>query len=90
MHAGFVLTDSGGLQDETTWLDVPCFTLRANTERPITLESGTNTLVGDALGDLRSMVQDALAGRRKRAKAIEGWDGHAAERIAAELSRRWR
>jgi len=86
-RAAAVVTDSGGMQEETTALGVPCFTLRDSTERPITIEQGTNTLLG---GDLRALVRGvraALAGRGKRGRVPELWDGHAAERIAAILLR---
>jgi UDP-N-acetylglucosamine 2-epimerase (non-hydrolysing) len=76
-----VLTDSGGIQEETTVFGVPCLTLRENTERPVTIEIGTNTLVGL---DEERIVAEALNiadGRGKRGRIPEGWDGHAAERI---------
>jgi UDP-N-acetylglucosamine 2-epimerase (non-hydrolysing) len=83
--AALVLTDSGGLQEETTALGVPCLTLRENTERPITVEQGTNTMVGRDRQAILSGVDDILAGRGKRGRVPEYWDGHAAERIAADL-----
>lgn len=83
--ASLVLTDSGGLQEETTALGVPCLTLRANTERPITIEQGTNTLVGTDRMAILSAVDDVLAGRGKRGRVPEFWDGQAAQRIAADL-----
>lgn len=84
--ARLVLTDSGGVQEETTSLGVPCLTMRPNTERPITIEQGTNTLVPrDATVVLR-LIDDILASGGKRGRAPELWDGHAAERIAAHLS----
>ena len=83
--ATLVLTDSGGLQEETTALGVPCLTMRENTERPITVEQGTNTLVGRDVDAIRQGVADILAGRGKRGRVPEFWDGHAAERIAADL-----
>lgn len=84
--ATLVLTDSGGLQEETTALGVPCLTLRENTERPITIVEGTNTICGT---DARRIVDDAfdvLATGGKRGRSPELWDGHAAERIAAHLA----
>lgn len=85
--ATLVLTDSGGLQEETTALGVPCLTLRENTERPITVEQGTNTLVGRDVNAIRQGVAEILAGRGKRGRVPEFWDGRAAERIAADLHR---
>jgi len=83
--ATVVLTDSGGLQEETTALGVPCLTLRENTERPITVEQGTNTLVGRDAQAIRDGVAAILSGNGKRGRVPELWDGHAAERIAADL-----
>lgn len=83
--AAMVLTDSGGLQEETTALGVPCLTLRENTERPITVEQGTNLLVGRNRAAILGAVQEILAGRGKRGRLPEFWDGRAAERIAADL-----
>lgn len=84
-HAGVVITDSGGIQEETTFLGVPCLTVRENTERPITIELGTNVLVGRDLNRLRSEVQRIEAGQQKKGSIPPLWDGHAAERIAAVL-----
>ena len=83
--ATLVLTDSGGLQEETTALGVPCLTLRENTERPITVEQGTNTMVGIDPQAILAGVAEILAGRGKRGRVPEYWDGHTAERIAADL-----
>ena len=83
--ATVVLTDSGGLQEETTALGVPCLTLRDTTERPITVEQGTNTLVGRDRNAILDAVNGILAGQGKRGCIPELWDGHAAERIAADL-----
>lgn len=84
-NARLVLTDSGGLQEETTALGIPCLTLRYNTERPITVKEGTNTLVGRDRDAILGAVHDILADRGKRGRVPELWDGHAAERIAADL-----
>ena len=83
--ATLVLTDSGGLQEETTALGVPCLTLRENTERPITVVQGTNSLVGRDRATILGAVDDILAGRGKRGRIPELWDGHAAQRITADL-----
>ncbi len=85
--ATLVLTDSGGLQEETTALGVPCLTLRENTERPITADQGSNTLVGRDGQAIRTAVADILRGAGKRGRMPELWDGQAAHRIAADL---WR
>ena len=85
--ATLVLTDSGGLQEETTALGVPCLTLRENTERPITVDEGTNTMVGRDRDAILRGVDDILAGRGKRGRVPELWDGRAAQRIADDLSR---
>jgi len=77
--AVLVITDSGGLQEETTALGIPCLTLRENTERPVTVVEGTNRLV-QAEG-LAKEVTEVLEGRGKRGKVPELWDGRAAERI---------
>jgi len=84
--ATLVLTDSGGLQEETTALGVPCLTLRDNTERPITVEQGTNTMVGANRALILKEVAEILQGRGKRGRIPELWDGQAAKRIAADLS----
>ena len=82
-----VLTDSGGLQEETTALGVPCLTMRENTERPITVDEGTNTMVGRNVQAIRDGVSEILAGRGKQGRVPENWDGRAAQRIAADLYR---
>jgi UDP-N-acetylglucosamine 2-epimerase (non-hydrolysing) len=80
--AGAVLTDSGGIQEETTYLGIPCFTLRANTERPITISAGTNTLLGLDPAAIAG-IPAALAARSDQpSQPPPLWDGHAAERIA--------
>jgi len=84
-RATLVLTDSGGIQEETTYLGVPCLTLRENTERPVTVTLGTNTLVGADVSRLRAELRKILDGKGKKGKIPPLWDGHAAERIAAVL-----
>jgi len=86
-QAKLVLTDSGGIQEETTALGVPCVTLRENTERPITAEQGTNTIVGRDPAKIRACVADILQNGGKAGRIPEYWDGHAAERIAADIAR---
>ena len=86
-HAAVVITDSGGIQEETTYLGTPCLTLRENTERPITIASGTNVLIGHDWRMLREEFAKALNGHRKRNGPIPLWDGHASDRIAEILSR---
>ncbi len=84
--ARLVLTDSGGVQEETTALGVPCLTMRPNTERPITVEHGTNTLVPRDPAVVLRLVDEILATGGKRGRTPELWDGHAADRIAAHLA----
>lgn len=80
--ARLVLTDSGGLQEETTILGVPCVTIRENTERPITITEGTNRLAGVTPAGVRAAIADALAAGAAGARRPELWDGKAADRIA--------
>jgi len=84
-EARLVLTDSGGLQEETTALGVPCITLRENTERPITATQGTNTIVGTDVRKIKACFDDVLATGGKAGRVPALWDGRAAERIAAQL-----
>lgn len=88
-RALLVLTDSGGIQEETSFLQIPCLTLRSNTERPVTVTHGTNTLVGGDLAKAYALTQQILGGRCKRGMPIPLWDGRAAERIAAQLASAW-
>lgn len=83
--AAAVLTDSGGIQEETTWLGVPCFTLRDNTERPVTVRAGTNTLLGldpGRIAEIPGLLGSAMATPQRP----DFWDGHAAERIVQVLA----
>jgi UDP-N-acetylglucosamine 2-epimerase (non-hydrolysing) len=86
--ARLVLTDSGGVQEETTALGIPCVTLRENTERPITVEQGTNTVVGRNPAHILAAVEDILRTGGKAGRVPELWDGRAAQRITAGL-REW-
>jgi UDP-N-acetylglucosamine 2-epimerase (non-hydrolysing) len=75
------MTDSGGIQEETTILGVPCLTIRQNTERPVTIEKGTNILVGNDRGRILEESFKILNGKGKKGKIPYLWDGKAAERI---------
>ena len=86
-QAKVIVTDSGGLQEESTALGIPCLTMRPNTERPITVDEGTSTLVGSDPEALRSCLQAVLEGVYKQGSCPALWDGCAAERIAAVLTR---
>ncbi len=85
-QAKVIVTDSGGLQEESTALGIPCLTARPNTERPSTVEQGTSTLVGNDPQKLRGSLQAVLAGTYKQGRCPALWDGHAAERIARVLA----
>lgn len=85
-RAAVVITDSGGIQEETTYLKVPCLTLRHNTERPVTTELGTNILVGDDTAALQKEMSKILAGNAKSGTIPPLWDGRASERIADVLA----
>jgi UDP-N-acetylglucosamine 2-epimerase (non-hydrolysing) len=85
--AKLVLTDSGGIQEETSWLSIPCLTVRENTERPSTISHGTNALIGlDFAAGLRC-VDEILGGTWRKSRAIPGWDGKASFRVVGELVR---
>ena len=89
LSAKVVLTGSGGMQEETSYLGIPCLTLRSNTERPITITHGTNTLVGDDLGRAYQEFSNILTGARRQSFPITGWDGHAPERFATIIYTNW-
>ena len=84
-HAAIILTDSGGLQEESTALGIPCLTLRENTERPVTVTDGTNRVVGTRTADIVEGFTGAIKGGVAR-RVPELWDGHAAERIASVVT----
>lgn len=86
--ARLVITDSGGVQEETTYLGVPCLTVRPNTERPVTVTHGTNTLVGTDPAQLLRVAQEHLSVGKPRAEPPLLWDGHAADRIADAFARK--
>lgn len=86
-RARLVATDSGGIQEETTALGLPCLTLRGGTERPITVEEGTNTVVGLDVALISECVDAILAGRGKRGRVPAAWDGRASERVADAVER---
>ncbi|MEO6288154.1 MAG: UDP-N-acetylglucosamine 2-epimerase (non-hydrolyzing) [Dyadobacter sp.] len=89
-NASLVVTDSGGIQEETTYLNVPCITLRENTERPVTVKEGTNYLLKNADEESVALVTaEIFAGNCKIGQIPEGWDGKAAERIVAILREKY-
>ncbi|MHC4887167.1 MAG: UDP-N-acetylglucosamine 2-epimerase, partial [Planctomycetota bacterium] len=88
MDAKVVLSDSGGLQEETTALGVPCLTMRENTERPVTLHEGTSDLVGNDPEKIRTHFRLVMEGKGKAGRIPNQWDGKAAERIV-EILDRW-
>jgi UDP-N-acetylglucosamine 2-epimerase (non-hydrolysing) len=88
-RARMVFTDSGGIQEESTALGVPCLTFRDNTERPITITEGTNRLVGRSPERVAAAIEDVLASNGAHARVPELWDGHAAERILDVLEDRF-
>lgn len=85
--ARLIVTDSGGVQEETTYLEIPCLTLRTTTERPITVTEGSNRLV--AASDLMPAVEQILAGDGGHGRKPDLWDGHTAARVVADIRRRW-
>jgi UDP-N-acetylglucosamine 2-epimerase (non-hydrolysing) len=85
-QAKVIVTDSGGLQEESTALGIPCLTMRDSTERPVTVEQGTSTLIGSDVAKLRAHLVAVLEGTYKTSSCPKLWDGRAAERIAAVLA----
>jgi len=86
-RATLVITDSGGIQEETTYLAKPCLTMRNNTERPITVSEGSNILIGDDPSTILPWVEKVLEGRFKKCRVPEYWDGHTADRIKSVLKK---
>ena len=85
-QASVIVTDSGGLQEESTALGVPCLTMRENTERPITVDEGTSTLIGSSASDLHACLRKVIDGTYKTGKCPDLWDGSAADRIVDILA----
>jgi len=85
MNAKLVMTDSGGIQEETTVLKVPCLTIRENTERPITITEGSNVLVGTSTSKIIKEADKVLKGKVKKYRTPKYWDGKASERIVNKL-----
>ena len=84
-NSSLIITDSGGIQEETTYLGIPCITLRSSTERPVTVNIGTNYLIGDDLVKAKDITSNVLVGKYKKGSIPELWDGKAAERIVRIL-----
>ena len=84
-NARLVLTDSGGIQEETTCLGVPCVTIRENTERPVTVKHGTNVIAGTSVSGIRKAIARQLS-RKNRVHVPAKWDGQAAQRIVSTLA----
>ncbi len=85
-YSKFIITDSGGIQEESTFLQVPCLTLRNNTERPVTCTEGTNTLVKFNIAEISELISEIENGTYKKGKVPQLWDGHATERIFEALT----
>ena len=81
INSKFVVTDSGGIQEETTYLKIPCITLRENTERPVTVDLGTNTVTGRDLDKVNIVVNEILENRYKLGEIPQLWDGKTGGRI---------
>ncbi|KKK44718.1 MAG: hypothetical protein Lokiarch_16080 [Candidatus Lokiarchaeum sp. GC14_75] len=81
INAKLIITDSGGIQEEASYLKIPILTLRKNTERPITVEKGTNTLIGNDFSKLKINLENVLSNSYKKGQSIEKWDGKTSQRI---------
>lgn len=90
MNSKFVLTDSGGIQEETTVLGIPCLTLRKNTERPITITHGTNIIVGNNRNNILKESKKIISGKTKEGKVLRYWDGRTAKRIIEILCKKYK
>ncbi|MHA1915029.1 MAG: non-hydrolyzing UDP-N-acetylglucosamine 2-epimerase [Promethearchaeota archaeon] len=88
MNSKFILTDSGGIQEEASYLKIPILTLRKNTERPITIKKGTNTLIGDDFDKLKTHLGEILSNYYKKGEPIEKWDGETSQRIVSIIQER--
>ena len=88
MNAKFILTDSGGIQEEASYLKIPILTLRQNTERPITIEKGTNTLIGNDFNKLKTYIHTILSNSYKEGQEIEKWDGKTSQRIVEIIKKK--
>lgn len=86
-NAEVVLTDSGGIQEESTFLGIQCVTVRSSTERPVTIEVGTNHLVGDDFDEAEKVVMDIIHGRKKKGNIPELWDGKTSDRIVEIIAK---
>jgi UDP-N-acetylglucosamine 2-epimerase (non-hydrolysing) len=84
-NAGLIITDSGGIQEESTYLGIQCITVRNNTERPVTVEIGTNQLIGTDLNSVEKSAKDIISGKIKKGGIPELWDGKTSERITEYL-----
>ena len=84
-NCAFVITDSGGIQEETSYLGIPCLTVRENTERPVTITHGTNRLC--RLEDLKRMAGEIIREKTRKPANIELWDGHTADRIVTSIAK---
>jgi UDP-N-acetylglucosamine 2-epimerase (non-hydrolysing) len=88
IESKIVLTDSGGIQEETTFLKIPCITLRDNTERPVTVSEGTNEICGLNRKKIRNLIKKIESGKFKKGKVPKLWDGETASRIVKLLLRK--